>query len=121
MVSLGRKGLMNLALLNFSKARYLKKKLTSRFVKTAFIPHSFNEFTVRLKGDYPLKPVLDKLIKNKIIGGLPLSRFYPELEQHLLVSVTEMNSREEIDAYADLMKETLKDAFYKKMQKKQSD
>ena len=118
MVSLGRKGLMNLALLNFSKARYLKKRLTSRFVKTTFIPHSFNEFTVRLKNDYPLKPVLAKLIKNNIIGGLSLDRFYPELKQHLLISVTEMNTREEMDAYADLLKETLKDAFYKKMQKK---
>ncbi len=118
MTSLGRKGLMNLALLNFSKTRYLKKRLTSRFANPAFIPHSFNEFTIRIKKDYPLAPILDELIKNNIIGGLSLDRFYPELPQHLLVSVTELNTKEEMDAYAELLKGILKDAFYKKMQKK---
>jgi glycine dehydrogenase subunit 1 len=118
MTSMGRKGIMNLALLNFSKTKYLKKRLTSRFVKPVFIQHSFNEFTIRVKSDYPLEPILDKLKENKIIGGLSLDRFYPELSQHLLVSVTEMNTRRELDAYADLLKDTLKDAFYEKVQKK---
>jgi glycine dehydrogenase subunit 1 len=37
------------------------------------------------------------LQKRKIIGGLNLGRFYPELRNHLLVCVTETVSREVID------------------------
>jgi glycine dehydrogenase subunit 1 len=118
MTTLGRKALMNLALLNYSKSKYLKKRLTSRFIKPVFIQHSFNEFTVKVNGDYPLTPILEKLLEKKIIAGLELKRFYPELEQFLLISTTEMNSRASIDNYADLMKSILNDAFYEKVQKK---
>ncbi len=118
MTTLGRKALKNLALLNYSKARYLKKRLATKFVKPVFVPHSFNEFTIKVKDDYPLGPILETLLEKKIIAGLELERFYPELKQHLLVSTTEMNTREEMDIYADTLKDILKDAFYDKMQKK---
>ncbi len=42
----------------------------------------------------------DALIEKKIIGGFPLKKFYPELGHAALWCVTEMNSREQIDAVA---------------------
>ena len=35
-------------------------------------------------------------MKEKIIGGLNLERFYPELKNHLLLCVTEKRTREEM-------------------------
>ena len=41
----------------------------------------------------------------KILGGLPLSRWYPEFDRHLLVTVTEMTTRDEIDRWAEALRE----------------
>jgi len=102
MVSLGALGLKKLAALNLSKAEYLKKKLKEAGAEAAFSAPTFNEFTVKVKGDPDA--VLKKLLDKKIIGGLNLKRFYPELASHLLVAATEMNSRTEIDALAEAIK-----------------
>jgi DNA polymerase III gamma/tau subunit len=37
----------------------------------------------------------------KIVGGLSLAKFYPELRQHILITVTEMNTKEGIDRWAE--------------------
>ncbi len=100
MVSLGKAGLKTLAHLNLSKAEYLKEKLLSvKGVSAAFSSVNFNEFTVRLETDP--KPILKKLLKRGIIGGLSLKRFYPGLDRHLLVCATEMNSKDEIDLFKE--------------------
>jgi len=51
---------------------------------------------------------LEALTKDRILGGLSLRRFYPELNRHLLVTVTEMVTREEIDCWADALERALK-------------
>jgi hypothetical protein len=43
-----------------------------------------------------------------MIGGLPLGKFYPELDRHLLVTVTEMNKKEEIDRWGEALEKALK-------------
>lgn len=99
MVSLGQTGLKRLSRLNFSKAQYLKEKLFEAGAKAAFTSPTFNEFTVRLEKEP--EAALKALVKKKILGGLALKRFYPGLDRHLLVSATEMNSKEEIDRFAE--------------------
>ena len=96
---LGKEGLRELALMNLSKAEYAKKVI-SRVLgcKLNFTGPTFNEFVLEVKGE-PEK-VLEKLKKENILGGLPMGKFYPELDHHLLVTVTEMNQREEIDRWA---------------------
>jgi glycine cleavage system P protein (glycine dehydrogenase) subunit 1 len=41
------------------------------------------------------------LLKKKIIGGLALGRFYPELEGSVLLCATEMSRREHMDQLAE--------------------
>lgn len=100
MVSLGATGLAGLARLNLSKAHYLKEKLTKIGVPAAFNAPNFNEFTIRLDKD-TVDKTLRNLLDHRIIGGLPLKGFYPALDKHLLVAVTEMNMRQELDAFAE--------------------
>ncbi|HEX5229365.1 MAG TPA: aminomethyl-transferring glycine dehydrogenase subunit GcvPA [Bryobacteraceae bacterium] len=88
----GKEGLRELALQNLAKAHYLAGKLPMRFSGPFF-----NEFVVAAKSpDAINQTLLDK----KIIGGLPLQRFYPELENTMLLCATEMSKREDMDAVA---------------------
>ena len=47
---------------------------------------------------------VDKLLEQKIIGGLSLGRFYPELADCMLFCATEMNRRNDMDAVAKAFK-----------------
>jgi glycine dehydrogenase subunit 1 len=96
---LGKEGLRELALLNVSKAHYAKR-LVSKISdsRLAFSGPTFNEFVLETKEE-PVK-VLRALEKERILGGLPLKTFFPELGHHLLVTVTEMITKEEIDRWA---------------------
>jgi glycine dehydrogenase subunit 1 len=91
----GKQGLRELATQNLAKARYLASKLTPRFTGP-----SFNEFVARV-----LKPdaVNKRLLKRKIIGGLPLKKYYPELKDTMLLCATEMTKREDMDSLAEVL------------------
>ena len=93
---LGKNGLRGLAEQNLAKARYAANQL-ARITGLAprFSGPYFNEFVVRTPGD--AEELLAELQKQKIIGGLDLGRFYPELRNHVLVCVTETVSREAIE------------------------
>jgi len=58
----------------------------------------FNEFATHTVK--PPEEVNEALLKRKIIGGLPLGRFYPELSDSMLLCATEMSAREQMDAVA---------------------
>jgi glycine dehydrogenase subunit 1 len=55
----------------------------------------FHEFVVR--GPPAPEELNRRLLAERILGGLPLGRFYPELADCALLCCTEMNTREEID------------------------
>ncbi|MGC2660516.1 MAG: aminomethyl-transferring glycine dehydrogenase subunit GcvPA [Bryobacteraceae bacterium] len=90
----GKGGLRELAKQNLSKAHYLASKLDLPF-EAPF----FNEFVARTNGTTP-EDINAKLAEEKIIGGLPLGRFYPELKDSMLLCATEMNKRADMDAVA---------------------
>jgi glycine dehydrogenase subunit 1 len=93
----GKLGLRELASQNLAKAHYLAGRLKPRFSG-----RFFNEFVVRVEGKSPDE--LNKaLLKKKIIGGLPLGRFYPDLSDSVLVCATEMSRRAAMDAFAETM------------------
>jgi len=91
----GKEGLRELAAQNLAKAHYLAGKLPLRFSGPFF-----NEFVVSTNGRTP-DQVNDALLKKKIIGGLPLERFYPELGNTMLLCATEMSRRESLDTVAE--------------------
>ncbi|HJX60195.1 MAG TPA: aminomethyl-transferring glycine dehydrogenase subunit GcvPA [Thermodesulfobacteriota bacterium] len=104
---LGREGLREVAMMNLSKAEYAKKAISKlKGCRQTFSGSTFNEFVLEIDGG-PEK-VLGEMKKEKIIGGLPLAKFYPELNRHLLVTVTEMNSKEEIDRWAETLEKALR-------------
>ena len=61
----------------------------------------FNEFVVQTKED-PFV-INGRLIEQKIVGGLPLKKFYPELGNAALWCCTELTTKGAIDAAAGLM------------------
>jgi glycine dehydrogenase subunit 1 len=98
---LGKKGLRTLAEHNLAKAHYAAEQLrTVPGTVTPFAAPHFNEFVVRVLRD--AEKLLAALRAEKIIGGLSLGRFYPELANHLLVCVTETVARTAIDRMVDV-------------------
>ncbi len=91
----GKAGLRELALQNLSKAHYLGSRVKRRFTGLYF-----NEFVAET-GDP--EAVNRDLEQKKIIGGLPLERFYPELKGSVLLCCTEMSRREHMDQVAGAM------------------
>lgn len=96
LTALGKAGLMKLAKLNLNKAQYLKERLKGlKNAKPAFTAQTFNEFVIDVNQD---ADVVNKfLLKQGIIGGISLKRFYPQFKSHILTCVTEMNTKEQID------------------------
>jgi glycine dehydrogenase subunit 1 len=96
----GREGMRELAEQNLAKAAYAADQFRKAGAKVLFegAPR-FNEFVIQTKSDpYAIN---DRLLEEKIIGGFPvMKKFYPELGNASLWCVTEMNSREQIDAAA---------------------
>jgi glycine dehydrogenase subunit 1 len=104
---LGKEGLRELALMNLSKSGYAKRAISGKpGCRVRFSSPTFNEFVLEIDGD-PEK-VLRNLQEKGILGGLNAQKFYPELNHHLLVTVTEMNRKEEIDRWAEALEEALK-------------
>lgn len=95
----GREGLRELAEQNLAKAHYLARAIERHGGRRAFSGSFFNEFVVRTNGAGAAE-VNRRALEDKIVGGLELGRFYPELEDCMLVCATEMNRREEMDRFA---------------------
>jgi len=96
---LGKQGLKALAEHNLAKAHYAASRLAA--VAGTSLPFGapyFNEFVVKTPGN--AEALLRDLKAEKILGGVHLGRFYPELQDHLLVCVTETVSKVTIDRMA---------------------
>ena len=99
MALLGKRGLRELAEQNLAKAHYLAESLCSAGAALPFSGPFFNEFAVR-PNEGSASAVNDLARERKIIGGLDLGRFYPELAGTLLACATETTKRDQIEAYA---------------------
>lgn len=97
MTALGKKGVKDMALANIQKAHYAKKIFKENGFELAFDGPSFNEFVVKL--NKPVKEINQTLLVKGIIGGYDLGRDYADLANHMLVAVTELRTKEEIDTF----------------------
>lgn len=97
--TLGKKGIEELAKLNVYLSHYAKDKLCGiKGVDAVFNQPFFNEFALKIPMDEK------KLLSKKIIPGLLLDKFYPELKGSSLWCVTETKTKEQIDKLAEAVK-----------------
>jgi glycine dehydrogenase subunit 1 len=111
LVVYGKEGMRELALHNLAKADYAAKQFSSGAgarLLFAAAPR-FHEFVLETAEAPELLNA--KLLKQKVIGGLPLSRWYPELGNASLWCTTELNTREQIDHAASLLQLDSEEAF----------
>src|SRR5271163_687617 len=103
LVVYGKEGMRELALHNLAKADYAAKHFSSvggARLLFAGAPR-FHEFV--LETSEAPEQINAQLLKQKVIGGLPLSRWYPELGNASLWCTTELNTREQIDQAVSLL------------------
>jgi len=95
--TVGPRGLREICEHNILKTDYAVTQIKSRTKHRVLFPAPrFNEFVIELKADWGQR--VQWLMQNKIVPGVPLARFYPELANALLVCVTETARKEQIDA-----------------------
>lgn len=108
MTLLGERGLRDLAALNHANAVAAAERL-SRVPGVSVVNESFfNEFTLKLPRE--ARPVVRALAERKILGGVSLGRLYPgnaELENGLVIAVTEVVTAEDVEALATMLEEVL--------------
>ena len=95
MASLGGSGIKELARLNYDKSEYLKGELRRAGFNIPFEQATFNEFVVDFGDGF--EKTHERLVADKIIAGLPLECYYPELANHYLLCVTETSSKADMD------------------------
>jgi glycine dehydrogenase subunit 1 len=105
MAALGKCGMRQVAELCYHKAHYAQQRVTEIEGFSAVDDRPFfKEFAVRCPR--PVKEINDYLMNEwGIIGGYDLGRDYPRLKDHVLLCVTEMNPKDEIDLLVEALKE----------------
>lgn len=94
--TLGKSGMQKVAELCYQKGHYAAKKINALPGYRVTSKEFFNEFVVECP--QAVAKINAALRARKIIGGYDLSRKYPHMKNAMLVAVTEMNTREQIDA-----------------------
>jgi len=101
----GKEGIRELALQNLAKADYAGRTLSSALGAGGKLLFGrsprFNEFV--LQTEETPEALNARLLEQKIIGGVALKRWYPELGNATLWCATELTSREQIDAAAGVV------------------
>jgi glycine dehydrogenase subunit 1 len=106
----GKEGMRELALQNLAKAHYAADQFAASGARLLFADSPrFHEFVLQT-ADSP-EQINAQLLKQKIIGGLPLSRWYPELGNASLWCATELNTREQIDQAVALVQHDPEEAL----------
>ncbi|HHA0119066.1 TPA: aminomethyl-transferring glycine dehydrogenase subunit GcvPA [Staphylococcus aureus] len=98
MSALGKQGIYDIAVQNIEHANYAKQQ----FIKKGFEVldgTSFNEFVVKF--DKPIQQVNEELVKYNIIGGFDLGVVSDDLKNHMLIAVTELRTKDEIDTFVE--------------------
>lgn len=100
----GKAGLREVADLCYQKAHYAAGQLSKiPGFGLCFSAPYFHEFS--LCCPRPVAEINAHLLEHGILGGYDLGQDYPALKDHMLIAVTEMNSREEIDALVEVLSE----------------
>ncbi|MCL2689446.1 MAG: aminomethyl-transferring glycine dehydrogenase subunit GcvPA [Chitinispirillia bacterium] len=94
---IGTQGLKQVASLCHTKAMYCRERIGSiKSIKVNDLP-IFNEFSIELP--VSASECVKKMLDAGFAAGIPLGQFYQGMEKHLLVTVTEKNTKEQIDDF----------------------
>ena len=92
---MGKSGMRRLAQINVNRAHQARSRLVREAgLSELFSGPYFNEFVLRAPD---IKKLFAQCAAAKIVPGIALGKWYPELSEALLVCVTEMNEKEEVD------------------------
>jgi glycine dehydrogenase subunit 1 len=94
----GKVGLKELAKQNLAKTAYAAEKFSKHGEVLFSATPRFNEFVIQTSEDP--NAINGRLLGHKIVGGLPLKKFYPELGNAALWCCTELTTRISIDTAA---------------------
>jgi glycine cleavage system P protein (glycine dehydrogenase) subunit 1 len=99
---MGKYGIRKLSEINAAKSAYAREKLSKiPSFSARFDAPFFNEFVLDCPDN--ASDILKKLAERNVLGGVALSRWYPEMQNSLLICTTEMNSKNDIDALAEAL------------------
>ena len=97
LAAMGPAGMRSVAELCLKKAAYAREQVTlDESLAPAFDRPTFKEFVIRASGA-TVDERLAAARERGVSAGLPLGRWYPELDDCMLIAVTERRTREEID------------------------
>lgn len=103
MATLGKQGLRQVAELCYHKAHYAAQEIAKLDGYRVATNEFFNEFVVECPR--PVAEINHMLYEKGIIGGYDLSNDYPHFKNGMLLAVTEMNTREQIDTLVKALRE----------------
>ncbi len=96
--TLGKAGIIEVGKLNVYKSHYAMSKLCEiGSITPLFDKPFFNEFAIKISSNIEVKDINKRLFEADIIGGLDISRFYPDIKNAMLLCVTETKTKEDID------------------------
>lgn len=101
MTALGKQGAKEMAIANIQKTHYAKQAFSNAGFEIIFTGPTFNEFVIKL--NCSVKKLNQHLLAKGVIGGYDLGREFPELEKHMLIAVTELRTKTEIDDFVKEM------------------
>jgi len=97
--TLGKEGMIDIGNLNIHKSHYAIDRLCELDgIEPLYDKPFFNEFAIKFAGNCKINDVNKQLFEAGIIGGLDISRFYPDIDNAMLLCVTETKTKEDIDA-----------------------
>lgn len=106
MTAVGKNGIRSVAESTVRNTQYAMKVLTEAGATVKYDQKVFGEFVIDLPKD--ASEVRDKLLEKGILAGLPLGEYWPSLKNSLLVAVTEIRTKDEIDRFGNELKNVLR-------------